>query len=105
MSLQIFPYSLVRYAGLHHQLFDQLKLKDLTNLLKSYNTIIAEKEQLKNSFCDALYPIINQQKDDKVRQQMINLKRQIFNDKKINYGHVGLLPEELQSNLYIYLNK
>ncbi|GAA4205815.1 lantibiotic dehydratase [Pedobacter jeongneungensis] len=105
MSLQIFPYSLVRYAGLHHQLFDQLKLKDLASLLIIYNKITNEKEQLKNSLCDALYPVIKLQKDDKVRQQIINIKRHIFNNKRINFDHVYLLPEELQKDLSIYLKK
>jgi hypothetical protein len=104
MSLKIFPYSLVRYAGLDHCLFNQLKLKDAENLLSSYKKLIDEKERLKNNFCDALYPVINLQLDDKVRQQLINLKRQVFNDKKIDYCHVCLLPKELQDDLQVYLN-
>ena len=105
MSLQIFPYSLVRYAGLDHHLFDQLKLKDAENLLSSYKKLIDEKEWLKNNFCDALYPVINLQLEDKVRQQLINFKRQIFNDKKIDFCHVCLLPKALQNDLQVYLNK
>ncbi|WP_293313910.1 lantibiotic dehydratase [Pedobacter sp. UBA5917] len=105
MSLQIFPYSLVRYAGLHHQLFDNLKLRDTENLLKSLRRLIHEKEQLKSSFCDALYPVITEQQDDKVRQQLINIKRQVFNDKKINNEHIFLLPKTLQNGLLSYLDK
>jgi lantibiotic biosynthesis protein len=105
MSLQIFPYSLVRYSGLDHQLFDQLKLEDAENLLSSYKKFIDDKERLKNSFCDALYPVINLQSDDKVRQQLINLKRQVFNDKKIDADHINLLPQTLQNDLQVYLNK
>ena len=105
MSLQIFPYSLVRYAGLDHRLFDQLKLKDAENLLSFYKKLIDEKEWLKNNFCDALYPVINLQLDNKVRQQLINLKRQVFNDKKIDYCYVYLLPKALQNDLQVYLNK
>lgn len=105
MSLQIFPYSLVRYAGLHHQLFDDLKLTDTENLLKSLRKLINEKEQLKNNFCEALYPIITEQKDDKVRRQLINVKRQVFNDKNINNEHIFHLPEPLKNSLLHYLDK
>lgn len=105
MSLQIFPYSLVRYAGLDHQQFDQLKLKDVENLLSSYKKLMDEKERLKNNFCDALYLIINLQLDDKVRQQLINLKRQVFNNKKNDSDYVYLLPQALQNDLQVYLNK
>lgn len=105
MNLQIFPYSLVRYAGLDHQLFNQLKLKNAENILSSHKKLIDEKERLKNSCCDALYPVINLQLDDKVRQQLINLKRQVFNDKKVNADYIYLLPQTLQNDLQIYLNK
>ncbi|MBO9675652.1 MAG: lantibiotic dehydratase [Sphingobacteriaceae bacterium] len=105
MSLLIFPYSLVRYAGLHHQLFDHLKFNDTEKLLKSLRALINEKEQLKNSFCDALYPIITEQQDDKVRQQLINIKRQIFNDKKINNEHLLRLPQTVRNDLQSYLDK
>lgn len=105
MSLQIFPYSLVRYAGLHHQLFDNLKFNDTEKLLKSLRALIDEKEQLKNSFCDALYPIITEQQDDKVRQQLINIKRQIFNDKKINNEYIIHLPQAVRNDLKSYLDK
>ncbi|MFD2581709.1 lantibiotic dehydratase [Pedobacter vanadiisoli] len=105
MSLQIFSYSLVRYAGLHHQLFDNLKFNDTEKLLKSLRALIDEKEQLKNSFCDALYPIITEQQDDKVRQQLINIKRQIFNDKKINIEHIIHLPQAVRNDLKSYLDK
>ncbi|RBQ07696.1 lantibiotic dehydratase [Pedobacter miscanthi] len=105
MSLQIFPYSLVRYTGLHHQHFDNLKLKETEHLLKSLEKHINEKEQLKNNFCEALYPIITQQQDDKVRQQLINIKRQVFNDKKINNEHIVHLPESIRNDLRSYLDK
>ncbi|NII82852.1 lantibiotic dehydratase [Pedobacter sp. SG908] len=105
MSLQIFPYSLVRYAGLHHQLFDNLKFNDTEKLLKSIGALINEKEQLKNCFCDALYPIITEQQDDKVRQLLINIKRQIFNDKKINNEHILHLPQTVRNDLQSYLDK
>ena len=105
MSLKIFPYSLVRYAGLDHQLFDQLKIGDAENLLSSYQKLKDEKERLKNIFCDTLYPIINLQLDDRVRQQLINLKRQVFNDKKIDDSCVCLLPQKAQNDLQVYLNK
>ncbi|WP_343521687.1 lantibiotic dehydratase [Pedobacter sp.] len=105
MSLQIFPYSLVRYAGLHHQLFNDLKLKDTENLLGSLNKLTDEKEALKNMFCDALYPVINGQTDDKVRQKLINLKRQVFNDKKIDHEYISHLPDPVKNKLKSYLDK
>lgn len=105
MSLQIFPYSLVRCAGLDHQLFDQLRLKDAEHLLSSYIKHINEKEQSKSKLCNALYTVINLQLNDKVRQQLIDLKRQVFNDKNINKSYICLVPKQLQNDLQVYLNQ
>lgn len=105
MSLKIFPYSLARYAGLHHQHFDDLKLRDTAHLLEFLEKLINEKERLKKCFCDTLYPIITEQKDDKVRQQLINIKRQVFNDKKINTEHLSYLSEAVNIKLERYLDK
>ncbi|RQO78034.1 hypothetical protein DBR40_08760 [Pedobacter sp. KBW01] len=109
MSLHIFPHSLVRYAGLHHQLFDQFKYTGTESILAAYKKLNDEKEQLKNHFCEALYPIIAEQQDDKLRQQLINVKRQVFNDKELSDEHFlainRILPDTLSLVLKGYLDK
>ena len=109
MNPQLFPYSLVRYAALHPHHFDQLKLNQAEELIADYQAHYKAKEQLKTVFCEALFPVITEQTDDKIRQQLINIKRKIFNGKKISEREIDLLqtaiPEPLVQYLQDYLFK
>jgi hypothetical protein len=82
MTLTVFPYTFIRYASIHQQemkAFDMSATLDalLANLL-SLRTQVAQSKLL---LCDQLYAAIQQHTDDKKRQQLINLKRAIFNDR------------------------
>lgn len=109
MKTQLFPYSLVRYAALPNHRFDQLKLSQAEKLIADYQTGYEEKEKLKTAFCDALFPVITNQTDDKIRQQLINIKRKIFNGKRTTEKEIDLLhiviPEPLVDYLHKYLFK
>lgn len=107
MGIKIFPYSLVRYAGMDHRTFEAFKLKGSTELLQKNQHIIREKARLKLLLCDGLYDLITTQTDDRFRQRLINLKRQVYNDKKITSqdleGTTPLFPVELALQLKSYL--
>lgn len=83
MTISIFPHTLVRYAGLPHQVFENFALHDVTLILKHANRLETEKVRLKTALCDALFTLITAQTDNRQRQQLINLKRKIFNDKQL----------------------
>jgi hypothetical protein len=83
MSIEIFPHSLVRYAGMDYRTFDDFKLEGATEILQKHQQIVREKARLKLLICDRLYDLITAQTDDENRLVLINLKRQIYNDKKI----------------------
>ncbi|OWK69289.1 lantibiotic dehydratase [Pedobacter sp. AJM] len=84
MSVRIFPYSLVRYANLNHDVFNQLTFHQGEKLIETHRDHLKKREELKNTLCDALFPIISEQTDDQLRQQLINLKRKIFNNKRVD---------------------
>lgn len=95
MSIEIFPHSLVRYAGMNYQVFDSFKLKGSKGILQKDHQMKAAKTRLKALICDGLFELITLQTDDVLRQQLINLKRQVFNDKKVN-------PQKLEELLKIF---
>jgi hypothetical protein len=107
MSIEIFPHSLVRYAGMDYRTFDDFKLEGATGILQKHQQIVSEKARLKLLICDQLYDLITAQTDDEHRQLLINLKRQLYNDKKIAIQKleesVGLFPVELALELKSYL--
>lgn len=93
MSIKIFPYSFVRYAGLSYQAFDQLTFQPGEKLIEKHQYHLQKRDELRNILCDALFPIISEQTDDQLRQQLINIKRKIFNNKRISVEQLTLLGE------------
>lgn len=83
MSIEIFPHSLVRYAGMDYRKFNGFKLVGATEILEKQQQFLSEKAKLKLLICDKLYDLITAQTDEGCRQKLINLKRQVYNDKKI----------------------
>lgn len=111
MSIEIFPHSLVRYAGMDYRTFDGFKFGGTTDILQKHQQIIAEKAKLKLLICDQLYDLITAQTNDENRLILIRLKRQIYNDKKIVLQKLEdsavLFPVELALALkrYLYLEQ
>ncbi|MCF6407049.1 lantibiotic dehydratase family protein [Chitinophaga filiformis] len=82
MTLTVFPHVFVRYTSLHQRemkVFDPSE--DMLLQLSQIHMLEAQKEQSKSALCDQLFSYIQQATDDKKRQQLINLKRSVFNDK------------------------
>lgn len=106
MDCKIFPYSLVRYAGLHHKEFDLFNLSDTEVVINSQQNYLRKIEVLKNMLCEALFQVITRQTDNHCRQQLINLKRKIFNQKEIVPDQLlvleKIIPSPLAADLHIY---
>jgi len=107
MSIEIFPHSLVRYAGMHYQVFDSFKLEESKGILQKEQRMAAAKARLRTLICDGLFDLITIQTDDVLRQHLINLKRQVFNDKKVSAQKleelVGIFPAGLLLDLRDYM--
>lgn len=107
MSIEIFPHSLVRYAGMNYQVFDSFKLEEAKGILQKDQRMKAAKTKLKALICDGLFDLITMQTDDVLRQRLINLKRQVFNDKKVNPQKLeellGIFPADLTLDLQNYM--
>jgi hypothetical protein len=101
--MRLFPYVLVRVGGGPFNKFEGL------NLIESYRiveTIAARKEELallKRQISDALYSAVAEQREMKHKQFLINLKRDIFNERKISGDNLGrlfqLIPHALQEQI------
>lgn len=108
MSIEIFPHSLVRYAGMNYQVFDSFKLAGSKEILQKDHQMKAAKTKLKALICDGLFDLITIQTADVLRQGLINLKRQVFNDKKVNLQKLeellDLFPADLKLDFQNYMH-
>ncbi|UGU16505.1 lantibiotic dehydratase family protein [Sinomicrobium kalidii] len=82
MSIRIFPHSLVRYAGMDYRDFESFTLKNTASMLEQYLDLHKIRQYQKDALCDGLYQCVAET-DDTNRQLLIDLKRRIFNDRKI----------------------
>ncbi|MGY0038396.1 hypothetical protein [Pedobacter sp. NJ-S-72] len=55
MSIEIFPHSLVRYAGMGYQVFDSFKLEESKGILQKDHRMKDAKARLKTLICDGLF--------------------------------------------------
>ncbi|MGS2761169.1 lantibiotic dehydratase [Sinomicrobium sp. M5D2P9] len=106
MPVHIFPYSLVRYAGMDYRDFGSFTLKDTDSLLEQYLHLLTSGQQQKDRLCESLYQQIADT-DDTHRQSLIDLKRRIFNDREISTQKLlrlsPVLPPALRADLEQYL--
>ncbi|ACU62759.1 lantibiotic dehydratase [Chitinophaga pinensis] len=82
MALSIFPHILVRYAGMPLSVLHTAKVKDIADYLQETAQSAKQLAAQKEAVCDLLYTAISQSTDDKERRQLLQLKRDIFNDKR-----------------------
>jgi hypothetical protein len=104
MSLTIFPYSLVRYPGLDYHLLDKWTFINYHKTLIAHASLKNSIAEARETICDKLYELISQQTDDQQRQQLINLKRQVYNSKSVSQDTLELiLSDEIAAPLEKYI--
>jgi len=81
MTLKIFPYILTRYASLPFSTLASWQLTGIRAYTKAADQLQAAIQQQKEALCDLLFTAISQQTDNKERQRLLQLKRDIFNGK------------------------
>jgi len=81
MTLKIFPYILARYASLPFNTLACWQLTGINAYVKAADQLQAAILQQKEALCDLLFTAISQQTDNKERQRLLQLKRDIFNGK------------------------
>lgn len=87
---------------------EKLKVKECNEILLQINSIRTKRTKLKDKLNELLYNDIGGKQNAKVRNKMLNLKRDIYNDRKINIENLGLyLSKEFMSKFerYLYLLK
>ncbi|HEY0611264.1 MAG TPA: lantibiotic dehydratase, partial [Chitinophaga sp.] len=81
MTPKIFPYVLARYASLPFSTLSDWQLTGASAHTKAIDQLQAAILQQKDALCELLFIAISQQTDNKERQRLLQLKRDIFNGK------------------------
>ena len=104
--MKIFPHTLVRVAG---SSFDDLEnLRIQSTLAEEFFELRKEKEAIKTRINDDLYNYIGSLTDTDRQNLLLNLKRDIYNDRveseKELAGVTGILPKRILEIILEYLS-
>lgn len=100
MALRIFPHVLIRYAGMPLHVLHTAALPDMEKNIRAVAQWETQLRQQKNAVCELLYTAINRETDGRKRQQLLQLKRNIFNDKL-----PVMLSAEMPHEVQVYLQQ
>jgi hypothetical protein len=98
MKIKLFPYTIVRYAGMPTSLLESWNLPQVHLYTTGENQLLLQQQQ-QEIICDGLYNLVMQQTDDKIRQKIISLKRNIYNGKLPDDALLALLTPLLGADL------
>lgn len=101
--MEIFPYLITRIAGAPFDVIDCFEFKKLYQLFETLKILKDEKENKKNKICTDLLKY-NQTLNDKSLQNAIqNIRRDIFNDRKIKTRDLVKLNEIIVETIDEYV--
>lgn len=107
--MKIFPYTLVRFGGMS---FDQWKSISYEDVNQMFEKIYSEKKYLeirKIELSDNLFRFIKSEKDPRHQNILQNLRRDVFNNRRLRPSKIQvvetILPDHLSHELAVYLKE
>lgn len=97
-NIEVFPYALLRIAGGPFGRLQELELVSAKERLEQVRQLKKEMSLLKDSVCEAIYGCITRA-PNQVQNKLLNLKRNIFNDRKWSMEQVNGLSQYLTPGL------
>ena len=104
--MKLFPYSLIRIGGESFEDWDRLDASELVDFFKELSEGHEIKSDKKNKLCDDLMEYIRGVEDQGAQNAIQNVRRDIFNDRKVKNSKLNnakaVLSEELCQQLDYY---
>lgn len=105
--MKLFPYSLIRIGGESFEDWDKLDASELVNFFKGLSDGHQTKTDKKNKLCDDLMDFIRDLEDQNDQNAIQNVRRDIFNERKVKNSKLQkareILTDELRAQLDQYL--
>lgn len=108
MTPKIFPYILARYASFPFSALSGWQLTGINAYTEAMDQLQAAIIQQKDALCELLFTAISQQEDNKERQRLLQLKRDVFNGKVPAFVEIpgnDQLASALQAYRHIHTQK
>jgi len=103
--MKLFPHILVRISGEPFAELEALRLCGASRIADEIHTLQATMATHKHELSDALYGVIGAQTDTETRVALINLRRDIFNEREIAADAFDALGPHLPAALYTEIRR
>lgn len=107
--MELFPYALIRLGGNSFDYWDQMDFNNTIEITQSIERLKAEIQIAKEELSEQLFDFISKTEDGKHQNILQNLRRDIYNDRRVRPGKLNqalaLLNEELSQQVNGYLKK
>ncbi len=105
--MKLFPHVLIRVAGGPFESLERLRLPETAQIANEIHVHKTSIKRLKERLSEALYEVIGAQTDNAIRVSLINLRRDIFNEREVpleTLAQVGPhLPQEVYAAIKQYI--
>ncbi|ELR69218.1 MAEBL, putative [Fulvivirga imtechensis AK7] len=106
--MELFPYTLIRLGGDTYEQWSALHFPKSNSIVEEIFELRSEQQQKKELLCDELFNFISGSDDPNVQNVVQNLRRDIFNERKLKNSKVAktleVVPESLKASLEEYLS-
>ena len=107
--VSVFPYTIIRTGGVaYSDTYASFYSHNLKNLVETLLSIREELTALKLNISNLLYDYIKNQKDSLLRNEALNLKRDIYNERSLHSNSLEVLissfSRHLQSQITYFIN-
>lgn len=105
-TMQLFPYALIRVGGDSFEEWARLNFPASNEIVDEVYALKQQQTEKKETLCDNLFEFISNNDDQEVQNTVQNLRRDIFNERKLKNSKLNkaieVLPSPLREELQDY---
>lgn len=105
MNVFLFPYALLRVSGEYFKKIESLNFNETIFILNKRSEQLKNKELLKTQICDELYDLIPAIRENETQNLLLNLKRNIYNNRSSKEELLVKVNSHLNDNIKALLVK
>lgn len=107
-TMELFPYALIRLGGDSYENWSALQFPQSNSIIQELYKLNVQQKQLKETLCNDLFDFISGSNDAEIQNIVQNLRRDIYNERKLKNSKISkaleVLPEALNNMLLEYID-
>ncbi|UII30240.1 lantibiotic dehydratase family protein [Fulvivirga ulvae] len=106
-TMQLFPYALIRVGGDSFEEWSRLNFPASNEIVREIYRLTLKQAESKEALCDSLFEFISNSDNPEIQNTVQNLRRDIFNERRLKNSKINkaaeVLPQLLKESLEGYI--